>query len=853
MERQTKDGSVYKQIGPDEWEMVTRKTKDGATYRKVGADDWELLAAPPAQPQQEGRQGQAFVEGFGKSASLGLLPYAQAGVEMAVDKVAGFDDDRSYKERVHAFKERSGELKEQHPGYSMAGELTGFVVPGMGAAKIVKSAKGALGIKQAADASRLAKLAGKSGTLAAEGALIGAAYTPEGDDPINIPERLKAAGTGAAFGAAIPPAFAVAGKTLKGMAKAPVWAGKKLLAAAGGVKEEVIERYLKDPARIRGAKTFDELYDQVTGIVRKLGDDLETEKMNYDAAKAHLDDVADGIKNSRVEGKEKALEQVQQARAALDSAFNVQKQVLQQRASPTQIEPMVEDALGNLRQKVSKGSGEAYEILENQEGFVDLGKVVERLIPIRKSLNVAGKGPATPQAAGAQKAIDDLVSMVGKLPARLPLTEAKKLIQQIDQAEKVIYDSGAFTNEVSAAFKAIRQGVDEQLKQIPEYAQKMATVADDTAVYGQARQRFGQDTSRLSRLQGIGRTTARADREVLQKLAAKEGGDLPGSVDRMVEAQRTLKSPVRLENIKQKLPETGAVRSAEMQAAAAKRLAKPKLVKEAIKKSAANFKAQSAKAKLEKQKELFNKFRSFGEQTAESRLKQVGFGRRHATKVLSELSEYADEDFVEAVKAAQDAAAFDKTMFHGSRNVNLWSVLGAIGSSAVGRGGAGAAFGGVLGGPVGIALGAVTGAMMDVYGPKLTKQILDGVIKIKGPITSGKLAGLKIPENAKKDLIATFQRTVLAEKAASAHEAVKLVADSDKPKKGPDKWAADGMAKIEAYRPDYKKQREQMLKNPKLKSLLIRASDLKPGSKAFDQLMKQLDEKIKGRDPAGGK
>lgn len=49
MERQAKDGTIYRQVGQDEWEPVTRRAKDGTTYVKVGQDEWT-----PLEQQQPG-------------------------------------------------------------------------------------------------------------------------------------------------------------------------------------------------------------------------------------------------------------------------------------------------------------------------------------------------------------------------------------------------------------------------------------------------------------------------------------------------------------------------------------------------------------------------------------------------------------------------------------------------------------------------------------------------------------------------------------------------------------------------------------------------------------------------------
>ncbi|MBK7892829.1 MAG: hypothetical protein IPJ84_19135 [Bdellovibrionales bacterium] len=896
MERQAKDGTFYHQVGPDHWEPVTRTAKTGEVYKKIGQDQWAPTdsSTEPSVPSA-GDKLRAATEGYAESASIGTLPYLKAGGEvlsdMASQALSGSDaDETKFSDRVNKFRQQGKDLQEKAPGYAMGGQFAGFVVPGSAASKAVGAGiKGAAGVNALEKAARFASgssIGAQSARLGAEGVLLGTAYTPE-TGFTDVGARAKNAAINGVTGALMPGALHVGGKVLKGAGKLAAAAPKKILSAVGGVKEEVIDSYLQNPERIRNASTFDELYEQVTKVVNGLGDDLDNAKIGYDSAKSKLDEVAAGIKDSRVEGKAKAMEEVQKARTLLDESFSSQKQVLTEKASPSRVEPMIGDAIDNLKEKVVKGSNESYEILRQQKEPINFKGTWDGLKKAEESLNVAGVAPSTPQARAAQAEIRGLRDTLGKLPSSMSAADAKQIIQQIDQAEKIIYDSRLFTNDVQRAFKSIRGGLDEQLKQNPAYKEKMLTVADDTGVLSNATKQFGADSARFNRLQSIGKPSAKYELETLQKLAQKQGGALPRTVDEMVGAQRTLRSPMKLEGIRQSLPENAMLRQSEMQAASAKRLAKPREIQKSIERSAAFFNQKSAQAKLKTAKDLAGKFKGFGEQSAESKLKQVAQGRKFATKTLQDLSDLSDQDFVEAVRAASDAAAFTKTAFNGSRNVNLWSVIGNLAQSAAGKGGAGGAAGFALGGPVGMAFGAVTGAMMDVYGPAVTKRVLDGVLKMR-TISPNAIRSLDIPEPLKIELIQQFKSTVLAGRAAAAHAgetALPKVAGpsapseldmdsstpsqyrvypdepqkpgpSDKdgskappPKRGREKWANDGFDNISKHSPELGIDRDSIMQDPKAKEMLVLASDLKPGSKAMNQLVAKLNSRLsKGRD-----
>lgn len=74
---------------------------------------------------------------------------------------------------------------------------------------------------------------------------------------------------------------------------------------------------------------------------------------------------------------------------------------------------------------------------------------------------------------------------------------------------------------------------------------------------------------------------------------------------------------------------------------------------------------------------------------------------------------------------------------------------------------------------------------------------------------------------------------------------------NDSPKKGPDKWADDGLKKLLEHDKDGALKDtalEQLKKTKAGRDLLIRASDLSPGSKAMDKVMSQIKSASKGEE-----
>ncbi len=79
-------------------------------------------------------------------------------------------------------------------------------------------------------------------------------------------------------------------------------------------------------------------------------------------------------------------------------------------------------------------------------------------------------------------------------------------------------------------------------------------------------------------------------------------------------------------------------------------------------------------------------------------------------------------------------------------------------------------------------------------------------------------------------------------------------ADQKQPTKGPDKWANDGIKKLQQHDKDSSLSPdvlEQLKKTQKGKDLLIRASDMKPGSKAMDKITNEIKSSLRIEDFGG--
>lgn len=149
---------------------------------------------------------------------------------------------------------------------------------------------------------------------------------------------------------------------------------------------------------------------------------------------------------------------------------------------------------------------------------------------------------------------------------------------------------------------------------------------------------------------------------------------------------------------------------------------------------------------------------------------------------------------------------------------------------------------GVAGASAGGPIGAITAPIARrVVAPRLASSVA---------VTADSVADIlsKVPKFAELQAKRPEVFQAIVSKIATEHTGVPLtsVAES-KPTKGPTKWANDGFDKLIAHAKDDKtkamleKARADLMKSPKMREMLMRASDLKPGSKAMDKILAQIE------------
>ena len=848
VERQTEDGTFYKQVSPGKWQMVTRETTDGTIYKKVGDKKWSPVETTK---QADPGWGEAFRAKVANAATLGYAPELYAGGKQLIEDVqsvlpGGHEADQGVYDRELAnYRNYTRNLEAQHPVASFTGSLIGYAAPGSAISKGVRAAKVMTGL-----APEAATLLGKSATLGAEGAVFGAAHRPNTDqDAVNIPERVDTAAANAVFGMALP----VAGEAIKRGYSAIKTVPKKILSVFGGVDEGTIDTFLKNPDEYLSAKPREEVMQTITDLVNNVNNKVAEGKSSVKEAKESLRWAGQQIRESASENHAIAREQLRQAETNLADKFKETVQDIKSKPEPTYLQGQIDDTLRSMKKQNIDASKESFDILQGEVGArqkaIDSIKPQMEAEPPKTTINVKSiysdmkkrvvdlSSRNSSDAKAAAKRLSEYMQDLkektmdpeGNTTWWMDAAEAKRIIQDLD-SDVQTWDSskiaGAFDDKFNQNLKIMRNSIDTKLKkEFPAYKAKMNEISERAKILSEGSKRFGNPQLAYSRLSNIGSDKAKFDRELLSKLGKQSGQDFDTPIAEYVANQKLLKDPKALEKIRRELPEFDQLTEAQQLEKLAQIDKGPKAFREKLKKSPSFKDLKMAEKDFDSALVDRDKIKGWTEATVASKIKSVMRGREYITKQLEALGKMSDQDLVRMVDQLRVNDAFEREFRIGSRNVNLWTAMGV---------------GTVGGGPVGLITGAVIGGFIDRYGPKITKQILIGVSKIRGNPTVSKLMAVKIPRPIAKELADSFYGSVLG---LSTMESKKSIVNRSQ---GQAKWANDGYEKVKVYAQD--KEDLDLLSemdklnqdNPAVRDTLIELSDFRPGSVGFERALKKL-------------
>lgn len=196
-----------------ELEFAIRNAQAAGDAPAVQALSSELQRLRVSQPAQAGfaQEFRQAIPGMVKNADDTMRSVANGMTFGLADKFAGGMDyltgrAPSYDEGVKAQRAQTETVKEENPGRSMAGEITGGLAGGLGLAKAGLTTAGRFG----------SSLLGRVFGMGAEGAAYGAAHGAGNTYSENLSDYVKAMKEGAQTGAIIGSGLPVAGQAVGG-------------------------------------------------------------------------------------------------------------------------------------------------------------------------------------------------------------------------------------------------------------------------------------------------------------------------------------------------------------------------------------------------------------------------------------------------------------------------------------------------------------------------------------------------------------------------------------------------------------------------------------------------------------
>jgi len=612
---------------------------------------------------------------------------------------------RGHKEGVDAFNASSS----KNPKAAIAGGVTNAIGTGL----LFPGAKGMDRMGKAVQGSRIAAAMGVGNSdadITAEGGAGEALYDGAnsslmGFATANIPLRtMVGAGAGGYlaqedigrgdYGKA---AAKIAGGA--GFAQAAPWLLKKApklaLSNLLGVNKNAIDDYIARHKEINASPSKSDVKASIDNVVGQARQGILDAKIALkDAKMDHRQDVREAI--SRAEA---ALEKAQ-AQKTMDTSMDIEKATLELKNLLVKGSAVAKEAIPTARGEQQAyqaavevlGPRKAAKFHQPQEvGSINtpelerqISKQVNKLSPLGKEFE-----PTPGAARDSAGRLNEWKAWLMTLPRKLTYEQAKPIIQALDRASAEVYDKPGFSfaPEEQIALARIRQYIDMKLKKgVPEYARRMVNVSDDATLLKGVGDNLGEKVPLQARLNRLPREAQGGPiGDTLDALGRRTNRDFRGTLD------------------------VGAEQKAVEGARAA---STPRAVSDAVAQSPAGQGVATAEA-------THGPIARVG-RSSESLINRMIRGKE--TDVQPSLNDQGTVDALSKkipglpdwIKNLKTLNAFTGERTNGSRNVVRF---GAVGAKMLG--------------PPGAVIGAVTGGVVDKWGPQATKGILNAAIPIK--------------------------------------------------------------------------------------------------------------------------
>lgn len=729
-------------FNPADYEVVSTPKAASAPPQhvsKIDPNDYEVVSTPPPAEKGWGEtiagglygvispEGGPLAERVPIIGSLGV----QAGERFraGVDYLAS-DGKQSYSAILDSIQKKRekdrAKFAEEHPGAdatrTVIGALGAGGLPMPGAAKAVLGPTVGTGVPLAAKAggSALLRIGGALGLSGAD------KFIESGGD-------LAATGQAATLGGGIQAgieALPIVGKPLKPLIPYAQAGAKKVLSGLGGVSSKNITHYLENQGAVRGAQSLEAIKDGVDTEIGKVALNVEETRFLKAAAENKLQRLDTALTDAFKNTNERITARVVEARKTLKQSFMGKLEGLKKKAIPLEHADEIVGLLQNEKSVLGSLSDQADDALGRSGLEFEKVHVLELMDGIGKSLGV-GKRSALigDEAVAAAEKLANLRDRIDNgFDDTISAEDLRGVLQQVRR--DINFKGGAtdFNSALNGARKEFTHGISEVMKgKIDDYAKimgRMRTISDSLDEMGQYFNTREQALASLDTMVGGKGAKARIVEDVLQRYTEATGNrQIISKMSEFKDARRVLGSPLEKKALQEGLPEYRQLQRAE----AAQQDFSPKRTSKAteimVEASPANHQLRAAEDAHADALTAAKRYSGWSPASTESRLKSVMGGKSiENRRTLEALSAETGIDFVKGIENRAVADAFEKGYMHGSRNVNLWSILGALVGGKAATGGE----------PIVKLLGLGFGTAVDAAGPKMTQKALDVFLKVRG-------------------------------------------------------------------------------------------------------------------------
>lgn len=457
--------------------------------------------------------------------------------------------------------------------------------------------------------------------------------------------------------------------------------------------------YIARSAQIKQAPTDQAIKDTVDSVLIKLQNDLESSKISLADAKQAYRDFHRQVVNDLGDQKMDARAAVQKTNELFKEAQARIFDPLKAAKPPTHLAPEINSAMAELKQKVTQGSGQAYNVLDKAQAKLPKQAIIDEVNSQLNKIEPIGK-----QNKAAIRNLKELLEDLNNYPDEIDGPTVKGILKSLDKDIEPPAGPSDFMDPSSQHKSVVRSSLDTTLKEaVPEYREAMGPVAKDTRLLSGLNKGFGDEGKAVSRLNQIGSPKGYLDREAITQLEQRTGRKFTPEIDTYLRTQKLLKDPQAMKALREGLPEYKAYQEAERALARRNPDWTRRQVALKLNTSPEAFALAEAEAAAQASQSASAPFQSLSPNNSEALIRRAMLGGDRNFAVhdrIKALSKAAGVDLEQQIKDRGILNSFEKTDTQGARKT---------------------AFGGFAGGSVGAAIGFA----LDRYSAQIFKGILD--------------------------------------------------------------------------------------------------------------------------------